>query len=54
MNVTVIAIKGNTAIEVTSRFIKRDMLMFSKVSIRPFVYHFIDVFCFPDETIKKI
>ena len=54
MNVTVIAIKGNTAIEVTSRFIKRDMLMFSKVSIRPFVYHFIDVFFFPDETIKKI
>ena len=28
-----IAIRGNTTIEVTSRFIKGKMLMFSKVSI---------------------
>ena len=28
-----IAIKGNTTIEVTSRFIKGKMLMFSKISI---------------------
>ena len=44
-----IAIKGNTTIEVTSRFIKRNMLMFSKVPIRSFVYDLIDIFCFPDE-----
>ena len=44
-----IAIKGNTTIEVTSRFIKRNMLMFSKVPIRSFLYDLIDIFCFPDE-----
>ena len=49
-----IAIKGNTTIEVTSRFIKGKMLMFSKVSIRSCTYDLIDVFCFPDETVKEI
>ena len=49
-----IAIKGNTAIEVTSRFIKEKMLMLSKVSIRSIMYYLIDVFCFPDETVKEI
>ena len=44
-----IAIKGNTTIEVTSRFIKRNMIMFSKVPIRSFVYDLIDICCFPDE-----
>ena len=47
-----IAMKGNTNIEVTSRFIKAKILMFSKVSIRCFVCDLIDVFCFPDETIR--
>ena len=41
-----IAIKGNITINVTARFIKGKMLMFSKVSIRSFVYDLIDVFCF--------
>ena len=49
-----IAIKGNTTIEETSRFVKGKMLMFSKVSIRSFVYDLIDVFWFPDETVKEI
>ena len=44
-----IAIKGNTTIDVTSRFIKGKMLLFSKVSMRSFLYNLIDVFCFPDE-----
>ena len=44
-----IAIKGNTTIEVTSRFIKRNMIMFSKVPTRSFVYDLIDICCFPDE-----
>ena len=30
------------------------MLMFSKVSIKSFVYDIIDVFMFPNEVIKKI
>ena len=49
-----IAIKGNTTIDVTSRFIKGKMLMFAKVSIRSFVYDLIDVFSFPTEEVKRI
>ena len=41
-------------IKVTSRFIKEKMLLFSKDSISLFVYDLIDVFCFPDETVKEI
>ena len=47
-----IAVKGNTTVEGTSRFINGKMLMFSKVSIKSFVYDLIDVFCFPNEEIK--
>ena len=47
-------IKGSSTIDVTSRFIKGKMLMFAKLSIKSFVYDMIDVFCFPDEEIKKI
>ena len=39
-----IAVKATTTIEVTARFISRKMLMFSKVSIRSFIYDLIDVF----------
>ena len=47
-------IKGNTTIDVSSRFIKRKMLMFAKLSIKSFVYDMIDVFCFPNEEIQRI
>ena len=30
------------------------MLMFSKTSIKSFVYDLIDVFMFPDDVVKKI
>ena len=46
-----IVIKGNTTIDVNSRFIKGKMLMFVKLLLKSFVYDMIDVFCFPDETI---
>ena len=49
-----IVIKGNTTIDVSSRFIKGKMLMFVKLSLKSFVYDMIDVFCFPDETIREI
>ena len=49
-----IAIKGNTKIDVTSGFIKVKMLMFSKVSLKSFVYDLIDVFCFSTEKVKMI
>lgn len=32
------ALKGNTAKDVTSRFIKGEMLMFAKLSLKSFVY----------------
>lgn len=51
-NIKSIVMKGNTNIEVTSRFIKAKILMLSKVLIRCFVCDLIDVFGFPDETIR--
>ena len=33
---------------------KGKMLMFSKLSLKSFVYDIIDIFCFPDEDVKKI
>ena len=49
-----LAVKKNTNVKVTSRFIKGKMLMFAKLSIKSFVYDMIDVFCFPDADIKSI
>ena len=54
MNVKSIAFKGNTTIDVASRFIKEKMLMFAKVSIKSYMYDLIDVFCFPHEEVKRI
>ena len=47
-------VKGNTTIDVSSRFVKGKMLMFAKLSIKSFVYDMIDVFCFPNEEIQRI
>ena len=49
-----IIVKGDTNIEVSSRFIKGKMLMFAKLSLKSFVYDMIDVFCFPNEEIQRI
>ena len=49
-----IIVKGDTNIDVSSRFIKGKMLMFAKLSLKSFVYDMIDVFCFPNEEIRKI
>ena len=49
-----IIVKGDTNIEVSSRFIKGKMLMFAKLSLKAFVYNMIDVFCFPNDEIQKI
>ena len=49
-----IVIKGNTTVDITSRFIKGKMLMFVKVSINSFVYDLTDVFCFPTEEVGRI
>ena len=49
-----LSIQKNTKIDLTTRFLNGKMLMFSKVSIKSFVYDIIDVFMFPNEEIKKI
>ena len=49
-----LAIKKNTNVKVTSRFIKGKMLMFAKLSIKSFVYDMIDVFCFPNKDTQLI
>ena len=49
-----IVVKGNTTVDVTSRFIKEKMLMFAKVLLKSFVYDLIDVFCFPNDQVRRI
>ena len=49
-----IVVKSSDTIKISSRFIKGKMLMFAKLSLKSFVYHMIDAFCFPDEKIKEI
>ena len=48
-----IIVSGNTAVDVSTRFIKGKMLMFAKVSLKSFVYDIIEVFSFPDEEIQS-
>ena len=49
-----LAIKKETKINLTTRFLNGKMLMFCKTSIQSFVYDLIDIFMFSDETVKKI
>ena len=48
------SVEQNTKVKLTTRYLNGKMLMFSKLSIKSFVYDIIDVFMFPNETIKKI
>ena len=49
-----VAIQKDSKINLTTRSLNGKMLMFSKVSIKSFVYDLIDVFMFPNEEIKQI
>ena len=49
-----LAVKKETKVNLTTRFLNEKMLMFSKTSIQSFVYDLVDVFMFPDEDVKKI
>ena len=49
-----IAIEKSSKIKLTTRFLNGKMLMFSKVSIKSFVYDLIDIFMFPNSEIQKI
>ena len=48
-----IAIEKISKVNLTTRFLNEKMLMFSKLSIKSFVYDLIDVFMFPNEEIIK-
>ena len=47
-----IIVKGDTNIDVSSRFLKGKMLMFAKLSLKSFVYDMINVFYFSDNEIQ--
>ena len=49
-----LSIQKSAKINLTTRFLNGKMLMFSKVSIKSFVYDIIDVFMFPNEETKQI
>ena len=49
-----ITIEKNKKVKLTTRFLNGKMLMFSKVSIKSFVYDLIDVFMFPTQKIQEI
>ena len=47
-------VKTNDKVKITTRFMKGKMLMFSKISLKAFVYDLIDHFCFPDEDVQEL
>ena len=49
-----LSIEKNTKIKLTTRFLNGKMLMFSKLSIKAFVYDMIDVFMFSNQTTQQI
>ena len=49
-----LAIKKETKVNLTTRFLNGKMLMFSKTSIQGFVYDLIDVFMFPYDIVKEL
>ena len=49
-----IVVNNSTIVDVSTRFCKKKMLMFVKMSLKSLLYNIIDVFCFPDDKIKGI
>ena len=52
--ISALSVEKNTRVKLTTRYLKGKMLMFSKLSIKSFVYDIVDVFMFPNETTKRI
>ena len=53
-SIKALGIQTNDKVKITTRFINGKMLIFSKVSLKRFVYDIINIFCFPDEDVKEI
>ena len=53
-SIKALGVRKNETVKITTRFIKGKKLMFSKVSLKGFVYDLVDIFCFPDEEVQEI
>ena len=53
-SIKALGVKTSNKVKLTTRFIKGKMLMFSKVSLKAFVYDLIDAFFFPSEEVQEI
>ena len=53
-SIQALGVKTNDKVKITTRFIKGKMLMFSKVSLKAFVYDLTDTSCFPSEEVQEI
>ena len=53
-SVKALSVEKNSKVKLTTRYLNGKMLMFSKLSIKSFVYDIIDVFMFPNEKTKQI
>ena len=53
-SIKALGVKTNEKVKITTRFIKGKMLMFSKVSLKAFIYDLIATFCFPDDDIQEL
>ena len=49
-----IAVKPQTSVKCTTRFLAGKMLMFAKLSLKSFIYQLAELFMFPDEIVQAI
>ena len=53
-SIKALGVKESDKVKITTRFMEGKMLMFSKTSLKAFVYDLIDCFCFPYEEVQEI
>ena len=49
-----IAVKPETNVKCTTRYLAGKMLMFAKLSLKSFIYQLTEVFTFPDDIVWAI
>ena len=47
------AVKKKNVIRATTRFMSGKLLMFTKLSLKSFIFELSEILSFPDETVKK-
>ena len=53
-SIKALGVKESDKVKITTSFMEGKMLMFSKISLKAFVYDLIDCFCFPNEQVQEI